>query len=38
MTQAPYDPSLTMVKAPSVIHGEKKTPNDIKTKLKGPKT
>ena len=34
MTQEPYDPSLTMVKAPIAIHGEKKTPNDIN----GPKT
>jgi len=32
MTQAIYDPSLNMVKAPSAIHGAKKPPNDIEAR------
>jgi len=36
MTQAIYDPSLNMVKAPSAIHGAKKPPNDIEARPEDP--
>ena len=37
MTQEPYDPSLTIVKAPSAIHGEKRILMILSKNLKAPR-
>ena len=36
MTQAPYDPSLTMVKVPSAIHGAKNLIMILRPNLEAP--